>query len=201
MSVQQPNCWTNIQKNKKRCHNEQLKRSPDKTHERPSRPNNTPVPQRTTHARIPDNNENPQNLRSILWTKHNLPLARNTRKERIRQERLGNVNRKTKKGLQTHNRGTKPAELHGRLSDIHMQTNWNTKCSKGQPSGSRSQTFCSASTYEKDRNTGSNNLNPSVLRFFHSKVGEGLNEQNVPKRFQAQFLLVSHILLYCQSLS
>jgi hypothetical protein len=99
------------------------KRGPSKTNERLTRPHSSTVSQFATHARLPDNHEDPQKLRRLLRTQHHLPAARNAGKERLCKQRMEHENRKTTESLQTHNRRKQPAELHRKLTELHMQKN------------------------------------------------------------------------------
>lgn len=75
----------------KRCEREQLKRSPNQTDEGSLGPDNPSVPKRGTHARVPDNHQDPQDFRRLLRTKHNLSSAGNIGKEGVCEKRMGNV--------------------------------------------------------------------------------------------------------------
>jgi hypothetical protein len=103
------------------------KRSINQTNERPTRPNNPTIPKHPAHARIPNNNQNPQKLRRILRTKHHIPTAKYTRKERLLRKRMEHEFRATEKSLQTNKQWTKHAKLHRRLPPYDMQENNNFK--------------------------------------------------------------------------
>jgi len=94
----------------------QLKRSSSQIDERTPRPNNTTVLELDTHAWLPSYYKNPQNLRSIFWTKHHLSPPKLAGEEGIREKRMKHEQRTAKKSLQTNNRRTKPVKLHRRFT-------------------------------------------------------------------------------------
>jgi len=67
---------------------EHPKRNPSQTHQRVTRHNRPSDTGERAHARLPNNNQHTQKLRSLFWTKHNLPFAGRTRKERLPPERV-----------------------------------------------------------------------------------------------------------------
>jgi hypothetical protein len=70
------------------CNGKQLKRSSSQIDEGFARPDSATIPKHTAHAWLPDNHKNPQNFRSLLWTKHNLSSLGHTREERVREKRM-----------------------------------------------------------------------------------------------------------------
>lgn len=79
------------QTNKSREKNDKqpTKTNTNKTNQRPTRHDHTRTTTNTTHARLPNHNNNTKNPRHILWTKHHLPNAKLDGKERIPKKRLG----------------------------------------------------------------------------------------------------------------
>jgi len=108
---------------RKKENGKQPKRSPSQINEGPTRPHSPTVPKHATNAWIPNNHKNPQILRRLLRPKHNLSSSRRPRKERLRPQRMEHVQRKAQKSVQINKRRPKPAELHRRLTQPHMQKN------------------------------------------------------------------------------
>jgi hypothetical protein len=117
-------CTTQQHKEKNKQNDPKLpKRNPNKTNQRTTRHDNPPTPRPTTHARLPNHHKNPQNLRSILRTKHRIPTTRHPRKKRLPQKQLEHEHRKTKKNIPTHQRRPNNTQLHRRITKPNMQNN------------------------------------------------------------------------------
>ena len=117
MYVEQKNCSTKIHKpRKKNVQSKLTKRNLHQTNQRPTRPHNPPIPKHRTHARIPSNNQNPQNLRRILRTKHHIPSIGHTWEKRLRRQPLEHEFWTTKKSLQLNKRRPEHAKLYRRLT-------------------------------------------------------------------------------------
>ena len=65
---------------------EQLKGSSSQADEGTPRPDSTSVPKLAANARISGNHKNPQSLRRILWTKHDLPTPKRIGEKGIREK-------------------------------------------------------------------------------------------------------------------
>jgi len=90
----------------------QLKRSSSQIDEGAPRPYSTTVLEFDAHAWLPSYYKNPQNLRSIFWTKHHLPASKLVGEEGVREKRMEHEQRTAKKSLQTDKRRAKPVKLH-----------------------------------------------------------------------------------------
>jgi len=117
------NCRTKIHRKSKNA--KLSKRNPNQTNQRTTRPHSPTTPRFSAHARLPDNHENPQKLRHLLRTKHNLPATGNTGKERPLNQRMEHENRKTTKNLQTHDQRTNNSKLHRKLVESVVPENRN----------------------------------------------------------------------------
>ena len=60
------------------------KRGPNQINERPPRPHSSAIPKFATHARVPNNHQNPKIVRRLLRSKHYLPTPWNPGEERLR---------------------------------------------------------------------------------------------------------------------
>jgi hypothetical protein len=100
------------------------KRGPSQINERPPRPDYSSVSKLPAHARLPSHNQNTQNLRRLLRTKHHLPTTRHPRKERLRQQPMEHEQPTPQKSLPTHKRRTKHAKLHRKLTKPDLPENW-----------------------------------------------------------------------------
>ena len=110
-----------IYRRKKRA--KPTKRSSNKAHERTPRSCSPPTPKPAANARLPDNNQNPKILRSLLRPQHHIPTLRNPREEGPSHQHLEHGHRKTAKGIQLNKRGTKPVNLYRRITQPNLQEN------------------------------------------------------------------------------
>jgi hypothetical protein len=156
--VHESNKKTVQHKHRRKKNGKQPKRGPSQTNEGPIRSYSPAVSKHATNAWVPSNNKNPQIFRRLLRSKHNLSSPRRPRKERLRQQPMEHGQQKAQKSVQTNKRRPKPAELHRRLTQPHVQKNYRInkcRCDSGTIQPSNAKAYA-----EKNLNTTTNHLTP-----------------------------------------
>lgn len=101
--------------------NEKKQAGSNQTAQRTTRPSDSSVPKERAYARLPDNNEDPQKLRGLLRSQHDLSYAEPVGEGRIREKRMEPRKRTSKEGLQPNHRRTQLAEFHRGFVEPHLQ--------------------------------------------------------------------------------
>ncbi len=122
-TVQHNNTW----REKNNVQSQLTKRGLNQTNERPTRHDHPPIPQHRTHARLPSHHQNPQKLRCLLRTINHIPPTRHPRKERLRRQHMEHGLRTPTQNLQPHQRRTRHAQLHRRITEPNLPQNHNRK--------------------------------------------------------------------------
>ncbi len=160
---------------------EPIKRSSSQTHEGFTRSHNPSVSERRPNARISDNHENSQVLRSVFRTEHNLSIIGHAGKERICEERVEHVQRAPTESLQTNQRRTKLAKLHRRFAQLHLPKNrqpWTSRKNRHVPRHTPSATTKNR-TPKTNRLTSETPCFPllTLLLLVQAKIEDDLNQK------------------------